>query len=415
MKPISNSIKIKILTLYAFSLVVFGFIMTTPSEILLGLKNILTQSDTLITDYIGVGGMGATFVNSGLLTLIFIFMIYKLKVNVSGVTIASLFTISGFAFFGKNLLNVWFIILGVYLYSRYQKEKFTKYLYIALFGTALAPLVTEVMFSDFLVPNLRILLAALIGTFAGFILAPLSTFLLRVHQGYNLYNIGFTAGIIGTIFISVFKSYGFLATPRLIWTTGNNTVLGIYLILVFLFMMVLGYILDKDAFKKFTNILEYPGRLVEDFVFLEGFAATLINMAVNGLLATAYVIIVKGDINGPTIAGILTIVGFSAFGKHCANIVPIFLGVLLGSITKVWAINEPAILLAALFGTGLAPIAGEYGWFYGILAGFIHSSVVLNVGVLHAGTNLYNNGFSAGLVAAFLVPIINAFRKEEVE
>ena len=413
MKPITNSIKIKVLTLYAISLLVFGFLMSTPSEILIGLKNILTQPDTLITDYIGIGGMGASFVNSGLLTLIFVFMIYKLKINVSGVTIASLFTIAGFAFFGKNLLNVWFIILGVYLYARYQKEKFTKYVYIALFGTALAPLVTEVMFSSVLLPNLRILLAALIGISAGFILPPLSTFLLRVHQGYNLYNIGFTAGIIGTIFISVFKSYGFLPAPRLIWTTGNNTVLGIYLAVTFISMIALGYILDKEAFKKFRNIIEYPGRLVEDFVFLEGFGATLVNMGINGLLATSYIVLVGGAINGPTIAGVLTIVGFSAFGKHCVNILPIFLGVLLGSITKVWAINEPAILLAALFGTGLAPIAGEYGWFYGILAGFIHSSVVLNVGVLHAGTNLYNNGFSAGLVAAFLVPIINAFRKED--
>ncbi|MTM05274.1 DUF1576 domain-containing protein, partial [Turicibacter sanguinis] len=31
---------------------------------------------------------------------------------------------------------------------------------------------------------------------------------------------------------------------------------------------------------------------------------------------------------------------------------------------------------------------------------------------LHAGLNLYNNGFSAGIVAAILVPLIEAFRKE---
>jgi len=32
----------------------------------------------------------------------------------------------------------------------------------------------------------------------------------------------------------------------------------------------------------------------------------------------------------------------------------------------------------------------------------------MNVGVLHGGVNLYNNGFSGGFVAAFLVPIIEA-------
>ena len=86
------------------------------------------------------------------------------------------------------------------------------------------------------------------------------------------------------------------------------------------------------------------------------------------------------------------------------------------SMISIWRINDPNILLAALFGTTLAPIAGEYGWKVGMIAGFLHSSVVLNISTLHGGINLYNNGFSGGLVAAFLVPIIDAFRrKDEVE
>jgi hypothetical protein len=32
----------------------------------------------------------------------------------------------------------------------------------------------------------------------------------------------------------------------------------------------------------------------------------------------------------------------------------------------------------------------------------------LSVGYLHAGLNLYNNGFAAGIVAAVLVPVIMA-------
>jgi len=42
---------------------------------------------------------------------------------------------------------------------------------------------------------------------------------------------------------------------------------------------------------------------------------------------------------------------------------------------------------------------------------FFTFSVVLNVGVLYAGMNLYNNGFAAGIVAAVLVPVIQTFRK----
>ena len=72
-----------------------------------------------------------------------------------------------------------------------------------------------------------------------------------------------------------------------------------------------------------------------------------------------------------------------------------------------------ALLLAALFSTGLAPIAGHFGPFWGVAAGALHSSVVLNVGVLYGGLNLYNNGFSAGLVCIVLLPLIQALRREK--
>jgi len=49
--------------------------------------------------------------------------------------------------------------------------------------------------------------------------------------------------------------------------------------------------------------------------------------------------------------------------------------------------------------------------FVGLLAGFLHSSVALNVGIVYGGMNLYNNGFAGGLVAGFLLPILDAFVK----
>ena len=56
-------------------------------------------------------------------------------------------------------------------------------------------------------------------------------------------------------------------------------------------------------------------------------------------------------------------------------------------------------------GHTLAPIAGRFGIIAGIFAGFVHVSMAFNVGYLHGGINLYNNGFSGGFVAAMLVPI----------
>ena len=56
------------------------------------------------------------------------------------------------------------------------------------------------------------------------------------------------------------------------------------------------------------------------------------------------------------------------------------------------------------------------GWLLvlaGVAAGFINSSVALNSGVLHGGMNLYNTGFSAGIVAAFLVPLMDSLAKRK--
>ncbi|MGL4372632.1 MAG: DUF1576 domain-containing protein, partial [Turicibacter sp.] len=223
---------------------------------------------------------------------------------------------------------------------------------------------------------------------------------------------GFTAGIMITVLVALFKSFGYSPTTQLVWGTGYNSILAPYLYFIFITLIVIGFFTHDKAWKYYKKILTYPGRLVSDYVILEGFSPTLINIGINGIIATSYILLVNGDINGPTIGGILTVAGFSAFGKHIKNITPIILGVMIGSYIKVFSINDPSILLAALFGTALAPIAGEFGAIYGIIAGFIHSSVVLHVGEMHAGLNLYNNGFSAGLVAAILVPLIEALRKD---
>jgi hypothetical protein len=161
--------------------------------------------------------------------------------------------------------------------------------------------------------------------------------------------------------------------------------------------------------------MQSTGQAPTDFIAKAGFGPTLANMALTGTIGTAYVLLIGGDLNGPVIGAILTIVGFSAFGKHPRNIVPIMLGVFLGSLAKPWGISDPSIVLAALFGTTLAPIAGRFGWHWGVVAGLMHSSAALSVGSLHAGLNLYNNGFAAGIVAAVLVPVIIAVQGKRGE
>jgi hypothetical protein len=108
------------------------------------------------------------------------------------------------------------------------------------------------------------------------------------------------------------------------------------------------------------------------------------------------------------IAGLLSVAGFGAYGKHPLNCTPVVLGVFLGSLSKPWALTDPAVQLTALFSTNLAPLAGRFGWGWGALAGYVHSSAALLVVPFHGGLNLYNNGFAAGLVASVLVPVILA-------
>jgi hypothetical protein len=406
--------KVAFLFSFGIALCLFGLSRDSFQDILSGLWRILIEPDYLISDYMDVGGMGAAFVNSGLLTVLFTSILVFLRVHIRGISIAAVFTVAGFAFFGKNLLNVWFIVAGVWLYARSQKEPFLKFIYIAFFGTALAPLVSQLMFGFHFPPYLRIFLGAAAGLSAGFLLPPLAAAFLSVHHGYNLYNVGFTAGMVGTLYVSVFRSHGFITASRIIWSTGHNGLLFPVCAAFFLFLAAAGLLLGGGKSPgALRSLWRHSGRLLADFVDMFDFPATLINMGLTGLAATAYLYFSGGDFNGPTLGGLLTIAGFSAMGKTPLNITPILLGVMLGSVTKDWSLTDPPIQLAALFGTTLAPIAGEFGWIAGVLAGYIHSSVVLNVGVLHAGFNLYNNGFAGGIVAAILVPLIEAFRGRE--
>ncbi len=408
---VSEKYKYMVMYVLAFSVVLTGFLFDPFDQILEGLMRIFTSPSILVSDYFAIGNIGAAFINAGVLMILSTSIAYKASVGMNGPVIAAVLTVGGFALFGKNLLNVWPIIIGVWLHARYQKEPFSKFILPALFGTALAPLVSQVSFGFDLVQPYGLLLGGIFGLVAGFALPPLATHFVRFHQGFNLYNIGFTSGIIGMIFMSFFRAYGLQNPPTMIVLEGENERLAMFLVVFFLLILAIGIKSERNPKHHFNKIMKQSGRLVSDFVSTEGFGASMINMAVVGFLSTAYVWAVWGDLNGATIGGIFTIVGFGAFGKHPKNILPIFLGIYLAASLKIWEVNATGAVLAALFGTTLAPIAGTYGWPYGILAGFFHMAVVMNVGFLHGGLNLYNNGFAGGFVAAVLVPIINSIKR----
>jgi hypothetical protein len=403
---LSDGVILGIVAAYAGAFVVFGFLIDGPEAVMRGLIEIVTTRDALLTDYFGAGGRGAACVNAGLLTLAACVFYYRSAAKISGPAVACLFLVLGFGLFGKNLFNIWFIVFGVFLYCRFKGEAFATHINTAFFGTALAPVFSEIAFSTALPFEVGLPLGAVTATVIGFVLAPAAAQLFKAHMGFSLYNMGFTAGIIGVLIVALYKSYGFVPDPVMIWTTGNNRLFGGFLVVLFLSMAVTGYILDRNIVTRMMQIMRLSGQSPTDFVALAGFGPVLVNMGLTGTIGLCYVLVVGGDLNGPVIRAIFTIVGFAAYGKHPANIVPIMAGVFLGSLAKPWGAADPSGLLAALFGTTLAPIAGRFGWHWGIVAGFLHSSAARSVGAVHGGLNLYNNGFAAGIVASVLAAVI---------
>lgn len=408
-KPRPRDRQFLFLALVPAYFILVGFFLQSPGEILQGIFTIIREPDFLITDYFIIGGVGAAFVNAGILTLVSIGIVYGLGMDFDGHTITSACLMFGFSLFGKNLLNIWAIMLGVFLYAWYHRTSVSRYIYIGYYGTSLSPIITQVMQMWELPIPVRMGLCILTGTVIGFVLPPLCTHVHYSHKGYSLYNVGFAGGIIATVIVSMFKSFGITIESRLIWSEGNN---GMFLALLFVLFggMILYGVLSgkKEAVRGYRNILKCYGLGGTDYYKTEGGSATLINMGVNGLASMIILVALGGELNGPTIGSIFTVVGFSATGKHLRNILPVMAGVCLASVAKNWSITDPSAQLALLLSTTLAPIAGEFGILAGVLAGFLHSSVALNVGIVYGGMNLYNNGFAGGIVAIFLVPVIQS-------
>ena len=396
--------------LYLF-FILFAFYLDSPSEIFHGLKSIILSSDILITDYMEVGGIGAAVVNAALTSLLSLLLLIIIGIKPNGSTIMSLWLMTGFSFLGKNIFNIWPIILGVYLFSRYQKEPFLNYILVALLGTSLSPVVSQISFGSNQYNIISIILGILLGITVGFILPPIASHSIKAHNGYNLYNIGFASGLIATLLMSILRGFGINLDSRLIWHSGSNKILSILLLICCIYLIIIGIIYGKNKKTTLTNINKQTGRLISDFYILFG-ETTYINMGILGILATCFVILIGGDLNGATICGIFTIIGFGCFGKNVKNTVPIVIGATLAAISNINEVTSPSLVLSILFSTTLAPICGKFGWKYGVLAGIIHVNIVTNIGYLHGGLNLYNNGLAGGFVAMILIPLITTFKKE---
>lgn len=399
--------------MYCLLLFLLSALLDSTENILNGMKVILFTNDTLITDYFASAGVGAALFNSAIIVATTLFTLWVARDPLNGFTIAVLGLMSGFALFGKNLLNSLPILLGGWLYARYQKHDFQRYVNATLLSTCLGPIVSFICFSGGGIWSF--LTGMLVGVLIGFVLPSLSSYTFKLQNGMNLYNMGFACGLFGMIVVAILSSLKRTPQSALFWATGYNLPFAILLSLLCVFFIVAGLFFCKRppwaAWAGYRELLKSSGRAPSDYLRAYGSSATLINMGVNGLIATGYILLIGGDLNGCTIGGILTIIGFSGYGKHARNIAPILVGMTLGGLVMDWHLTDPASQIACLFCTTLAPISGYFGWQYGILAGFLHSCLVLKTGGPVHGLNLYNNGFSGGIIAIVLYPTLTAIAR----
>lgn len=399
-------------TIFLLTGLVYGIWFEGIDALVLGLKEIMLAPTILLTDFLEVGGIGATLINVAIVGFINLFFIYKYDLKINGVLIAAFFTLIGFSFFGKNVYNILPIYVGGYLYAKYQRVSFKEVLIVMMFGTALSPLISEISFSGILHPVSAFIMALIMGIFIGFVIVPLSSHMMKFHDGFNLYNIGFTSGIIGTVVTSLLRSFGLVVEPVNIVSKENQWVIIGLVIFVIAILFVIAFYLNPKALAQLKLTFRYKGRLVTDFTYLVGYGVTCLNMAIIGLGSLAYVLAIGGVVNGPVLAGIFTVMGFGAFGKQLRNIIPVMAGVIATAMFFDYDLSATGIIISILFSTTQAPIAGSYGGVIGFIAGVMHMILVTNVGIIHGGINLYNNGFSGGIVAGVLIPVVDAFRKE---
>ena len=454
---VDNSVRAAVFIGMGLVSIAIGFILT-PSLSGIWEGFVLQQTASNLLDIntfalVGEGNIGVPFINAGLL-LIIVMISYRLAgTNIRGVYIAAACMVYGFGFAGKVLWNVWPLFFGVIIHALIKgKKPLSNVLGLAWFSTGLSPLVSlftlytytgdsnHVIIKESGTMSLTgLIIGTLVGLGAGFLIAVFEEFLPEKHTGLTLYNVGFATGLTGFIIFAVMKAIGIAHIGPGPWhdspdIANGKLIIGAAVCLVYLFLM--GLIIMRKEGGDIRDIV--PKKYMGSGLELFGLGAVLINMAVCGFVCLIYWgLTVTANMHGVFFAALFTVVGFAANGITVRTMVPIMAGVyvtsfVLGGISGIFSgmefeqpfihsafayVGSKSMLIAAVFGCGMAPLVYKDGAKIGFLAGMIHSLIVPNTGGLHGWMNLYNNGFCIGLVVTFFVPMIlgirAAFKKTE--
>ena len=419
------------------------------------LVRILTSPSKLVTDYFALGGLGSTLFNAAVCGLLANLIVYISRAKANATILAGYMLVVAHCFYGLNFLNMWPPFFGILLYCLATKKKVSENIHIAFFSTALAPFVSELCFryaienyslSVIQVNWVGVALSLVCGLAIGFVIPALLPGTTAMHRGYNLYKAGLAIGILG-IFIHAFmyKTLGVHNPGQIVIVNRDyyampyayRGFMNVFFALFFAFTLLFGFLANGKSLRGYRQLIKSTGHGV-DFTDKFGMPMCMINIALYGFAILAYLnlVFILPEIfpslplgvgfTGPTVGIVFAALTFAADGQHPRNVFPIVLGYVALFLTVVgiclicgfdipWTLSTQAYINSLAFATGLCPIAGRYGVRYGILAGALCAVICTVTAEMHGGFVLYNGGFTAGLTALVLIPILDYYNVKSIQ
>lgn len=392
--------------LFVFVLVSNAILVLDPShDTWQGVWQILTHPSILATDYLRIAGLYSTLLNVWMMTIASVLMIIIVKASLSGSVIAGIFTIIGFAFFGKNLLNTLPIWVGYYLFTLLNQTKIKDSLGTFFFSSGIAPIFSFFLFGTDLPFWITLPVGIIAGIFTGFLVPIVAAITAKFHQGYNLYNTGFAIGFIAMIHGALLRAFNVSLQVENTASFLFHDSLMFLTIMVSMLLILFGILLDPFTNRKIFFLSKKLVSQPTDFVAVFGIGQTLINLGLMGLFSLAIITILGLRISGPMMAAIYTVIGFAAFGKTIRSSIPLMMGAFVATLITKYNIYDLGPSIALFFVTALSPITGKFGFGIAFIAGFFHIMLTEYALYLQGGFALYNNGFTAGFVAAIMALI----------
>ena len=412
------------------------------------LWTIFTGPSKLVTDYFALGCLASTLFNAAICGLACTLIITVSRAHANSTTFAAYLLVIAHCFYGLNFINMWPPFIGVLVYCSVKKVSIRDNLHIAMFSTALAPFISDFLFyyppgSSLKIGGfsvLGIVLSLVFGILSGFLVPALLPGTAAMHRGYNMYKAGLAIGILGIfLYCFLYKTFGIAPHNTTIDTLADYKIFGntyyifmnLFFVSIFLIALVIGYLCNGRSFHNYRKLTSSAGYGL-DFADKFGMPLCLINFAVYGFCILAYLNIIFWlptvftflpdgvGFTGPTAGVIFAALTFSADGQHPKNVAPIVLGysVLFAFVCVVcavagaeipWTLSTQAYINGLAFATGLCPIAGSYGFKYGVIAGIVSAIICTSTSAMHGGFVLYNGGFNAGLAAIILIPVFDFY------